>query len=128
MRRPNMAWFVVLALMTGVMVRPAWALGNEIDTLGGLGNKLFRGIVNLVTGWGEIPKQISLTWQESGPGPAWSWGLAKGVGFAVGRTAAGAYEIVTFPAPIPDGYRPIFQPEYVFSDLQAGSQGKSVSE
>ena len=79
--------------------------------------KLFRGLTNAVTGWLEIPKQISQTYQESGPGPAFTWGFVKGIGCAVARSVVGGYEIVTFPFPIPEGYRPIMQPEYVLSDL-----------
>lgn len=110
-------WVLVLLFSAG----PAWALGSEVDTLRGIGVKLVRGVANVATGWVEIPKQISLTWQESGPGPGSSWGLLKGIGYAAVRTAVGAYEVVTFPAPLPDGYRPILEPEYVFSDFQMPS-------
>ena len=125
-RRAMAAWSGLLVLwMTGMGAAPAWALGTEIDTLRGIGVKLVRGVANAATGWVEIPKQISLTWQENGPGPGCTWGLVKGIGFAVARTAVGAYETVTFPAPIPDGYRPILDPEYVFTDFQmAGKQEK----
>lgn len=122
MRRWVLKTAVVWALIVGMIPAPAWALGSEIDTLRGIGVKLVRGVVNAATGWVEIPKQISLIWQESGPGPGSTWGLLKGVGFAVARTAVGAYEIVTFPAPIPEGYLPILEPEYVFTDLQMGEQ------
>lgn len=111
-------WTAAPALFLALSAGPVWAVGNEIDTLAGIGAKLVRGVGNVVTGWLEIPKQISLTWQESGAGPAWSVGLLKGIGCAVGRTAVGAYEIVTFPAPLPDGYRVVMQPEYVFSDFE----------
>lgn len=122
-RHAGVAWSGLLLLwMAGAGSTPAWALGSEIDTLRGIGAKLVRGVANTATGWVEIPKQITLTWQENGPGPACSWGLVKGIGFAVARTAVGAYEIVTFPAPLPDGYRPILDPEYVFADFKIDNQ------
>ncbi len=120
-----MAVFLLMIAMVAAAAAPASAVGNEIDTLGGIGAKLSRGMVNLVTGWLEIPKQISAVWQESGAGPGMTMGFTKGLGFAVGRTVVGAYEIVTFPAPLPDGYRPIIQPEFVFSDWQTGSHKSS---
>ncbi len=116
--------FLVLLLVAGVasggIAGPAWALGAELDTARGAAVKLLRGVVNAATGWVEIPKQMSVVWQESGPGPGMSWGLIKGIGFAAARSVVGGYEIATFPMPIPDGYRPIMQPEYVFSDMQLG--------
>jgi len=39
--------------------------------------------------------------------------LAKGVGMTIVRTGAGVYETVTFPFPIPEGYTPVIEPEYV---------------
>lgn len=119
--------FLILMLAAVVafagMAGPAWALGAEVDTARGVAIKLLRGVVNAATGWVEIPKQMSLVWQESGAGPGMSWGLIKGIGFAVARSVVGGYEIATFPMPIPDGYRPIMQPEYVFSDMQLGGGG-----
>jgi putative exosortase-associated protein (TIGR04073 family) len=41
-------------------------------------------------------------------------GLAKGVGMTIVRTGAGVYETVTFPFPIPEGYGPVLEPEFVF--------------
>jgi putative exosortase-associated protein (TIGR04073 family) len=47
-------------------------------------------------------------------GPLWalSLGFARGVGRFVTRELVGAYEVATFPAPVPRGYRPILAPEY----------------
>ena len=83
--------------------------------------KLFRGIVNATTGWIEIPKQISLEWQNAGAGRGATVGFAKGIGWAIARSVMGAYEIVTFPVPVPEGYRHIMDPEYVLSDMEPGS-------
>lgn len=115
--RGRLLILVFAMALLGVNSRPAFAqqeTGELVVT------KLFRGIANTATGWMEIPKQISQTWQKQGPGVGISWGLVKGVGWAVARSVGGAYEIVTFAFPIPEGYKPIMQPEYVL-----GSGGPS---
>ena len=78
--------------------------------------KLTRGLVNIVTGWVEIPKRIHETSQTSGAWAGFTWGLLRGLGHGFIRTAAGAYEFVTFPFPAPPGYEPVIQPEYVFTE------------
>lgn len=125
-RRPRWMTAGVAALViSAVFLSPAWAAGTvgaEVDTGVGVVTKLFRGIINAATGWMEIPKQMILQGQDHGPGPAFTWGLIKGVGYAVARSVVGAYEIVTFPMPIPEGYRPIMHPEYVISDIPQREQ------
>ena len=75
-----------------------------------------RGGINLITGWVEIPKRINETWTTDGALAGFTWGLLRGLGHGFIRTAAGIYEIVTFPFPAPPGYEPVIQPEYVFSE------------
>ena len=77
--------------------------------------KLTRGGVNVITGWVEIPKRIQETSQTSGPWAGFTWGLLRGLGHGFVRTAAGFYELFTFPFPAPPGYESVIQPEYVFS-------------
>ena len=42
--------------------------------------KLFRGIANAATGWMEIPKQMSLVWQESSLQMEWCVGCHRNPG------------------------------------------------
>ncbi len=84
------------------------------DRMSGAFQKFFRGGVNLITGWVEIPKRIQETSQQSGAAAGWTWGLMRGFGYGFIRTVAGAYELVTFPAAAPSGFRPVIQPEFVF--------------
>ncbi|MDP3721983.1 MAG: exosortase system-associated protein, TIGR04073 family [Candidatus Omnitrophota bacterium] len=77
--------------------------------------KLTRGFVNIVTGWVELPKRIQQTSEESGALSGFTWGLLRGLGYGFARTAAGLYELVTFPFPAPPDYEPVIQPEYVFT-------------
>lgn len=76
--------------------------------------KLGRGIANTLTGWVEIPKNVYTTSVEDNPLAGVTLGLAKGAGMTLVRTGAGIYEIVTFPFPLPEAYKPILEPEYVF--------------
>lgn len=81
---------------------------------GGAFQKFFRGGVNLLTGWVEIPKRITETSQQSGAAAGLTWGLLRGLGYGFIRTTAGLYEMVTFPAAAPSGFRSVIQPEFVF--------------
>src|SRR3989339_2273360 len=76
--------------------------------------KLGRGLANILTGWIELPKNIYDTSVEDNPLSGLTIGLAKGVGMTIVRTGAGVYETVTFPFPIPEGYAPVLEPEFVF--------------
>ena len=97
-----------------VLSGAAQAIAEPMDA-GKAFTKLTRGAVNTVTGWVEIPKRIHETSQESGAAAGFTWGLLRGIGHGFIRTAAGAYEVVTFPFPAPPGYESVIQPEYVFT-------------
>jgi putative exosortase-associated protein (TIGR04073 family) len=64
-------------------------------------HKMGRGVVNVLTGWIELPKQIQLGTLEHNPVAGAGWGLLKGVGLTVLRMGVGVYEAVTFPLPYP---------------------------
>ncbi|MBI3996755.1 MAG: exosortase system-associated protein, TIGR04073 family [Candidatus Omnitrophica bacterium] len=83
--------------------------------------KLTRGAINTITGWVELPKRIHETTVESGAAAGFTWGLLRGIGHGFIRTAAGLYEVVTFPFPAPPSYEPVIQPEYVFTDESVGT-------
>ena len=76
--------------------------------------KLGRGVANTLTGWVELPKNIYDTSVQDNAFTGMTLGLAKGAAMTLVRTGAGIYEIATFPFPLPEDYRPILEPEYVF--------------
>ena len=76
--------------------------------------KLGRGVANTLTGWVELPKNIYSTSVEQNAFSGMTLGLAKGAGMTLVRTGAGIYEIATFPFALPENYKPILEPEYVF--------------
>ena len=76
--------------------------------------KLGRGVANTLTGWVELPKNIYNNSVQDNAFAGLTLGLARGAGMTLVRTGAGIYEVVTFPFPLPQDYRPILEPEYVF--------------
>ena len=85
---------------TGLALLAAPAAGWAQDPL----HKAGRGVVNVLTGWIEIPKQIHLGSQEENPVTGLGFGIAKGVGLTVLRIAVGVYEAVTFPVAYPKDF------------------------
>ena len=77
--------------------------------------KLARGLINILTGWAEVHKRVEETSQTSGAGVGLTAGLLRGFGHGFIRTVGGVYETITFPFPAPPDYRPVIQPEYVFT-------------
>ncbi len=85
------------------------------------GNKLTRGVVNVVTASVEIPKQTRAYWIEGAHITdhflVWAasgavWGMVQ----TVKRTASGLWDIVSFPFAKPQDYAPLLKPDYVFED------------
>ena len=109
MTKPVLAFVMAFSLCTAM---PARAEDQSIVLQAG--EKLTRGLVNLTTGWLEVPKQIHHVGQEEG----WLTGALRGpfdgIGMFAARTVAGAYEILTFLIPLPFRYQPLLQPEYVW--------------
>ncbi|MCM8790879.1 MAG: exosortase system-associated protein, TIGR04073 family [Candidatus Omnitrophica bacterium] len=82
---------------------------------GGPLKKLGRGAANFLTFPYEIPYRIGEANKSDGPYAAFTVGVVKGLTMSVYRALIGAYEILSFPLPIPEGYRPIItDPEFFF--------------
>ena len=67
-------------------------------------HKAGRGVVNVLTGWIELPKQIHLGSQEDNPVSGLACGVVKGVGLTILRGGVGIYEALTFPIPYPKDF------------------------
>jgi len=77
--------------------------------------KLGRGLGNIFSGWAEIPKEIYERSRDSETlGRIVFTAPVVGFAKAVGRTAVGFFEVVTFFLPVPEDYGPIVEPEFVF--------------
>lgn len=77
-------------------------------------NKLGRGVANTFTGWVELPKNVYTKSNEQNAVSGATVGLAEGIGMAIVRTGAGIFDVITFPFPVPEDYKPVLEPEYVF--------------
>lgn len=67
-------------------------------------HKAGRGVVNVLTGWIELPKQVHLGAQEDNPVVGLGMGAAKGVGLTILRMGVGLYEAVTCPVGFPNQF------------------------
>jgi len=86
------------------------------DVVDHMAAKGVRGAANLVTGWGELPKQIYLTGVRDGWLRGTVIGPLKGIGMTVVRTVSGAGELLTFFVPFPGFYDPWFEPRFVWQN------------
>ncbi len=99
-------WLSLFLLLATVCVPPVRAED-------GAWKKAGRGMNNFVFGYYEMVLQArELAKTERWP-TAISGGFFKGLFRGTLRTAAGVVELVTFPLPIPWGYAPLIEPEFV---------------
>lgn len=91
------------------------AISSPCFADGGPLRKLGRGIANIGTGILEIPSNIVSVTEEDGYLAGATYGIVKGIAWAVLRTTVGAYETATFLIPIPFHYDPILEPEFLLS-------------
>lgn len=81
--------------------------------------KLGRGLSNVVTSPLEMPMTMSDISRDKGPAAAFTWGVLEGVLKTVKRAGVGVYETVTFPIPLPAGYKPIIDdPEFLLENMR----------
>ncbi len=120
--------FGALAIMLGLAAaltlatpQRSWAADEDIyrenSDISKMFTKLGRGLVNVLTGWIEIPKNVAKEWRQTDPFTGLIVGCIKGLGWGIGRTLAGVYEVFTFPFPIPRDYKPIMYPEYILPSI-----------
>ena len=114
LNRMGVKILVLLAVLVASLVVDAQARADESHALSErISGKLIRGLVNLSTGWIEVPRQI----YEVGTHEGWVRGVLRGpfdgIGMFFARTVAGAVETATFPVPLPT-YTPLLKPAYVW--------------
>ena len=106
--------FAVLVLAISMWGSPAvvWAQ----DPI----HKMGRGVVNVLTGWLELPKQLHLGQQEDNPVIGLGTGLMKGAGLTLLRGGMGLFEALTFPVPYPKGFASPYEqmelPDYAWEE------------
>jgi putative exosortase-associated protein (TIGR04073 family) len=106
------AFLVVLAILfLTTTIAPCFAADAA---KGDPGRKLGRGAINTILGFWEVPKTMYSVTKEKNIFVGLTWGLIKGVAMGLVRTAVGLYDVITFPIPYPEDYKPVIEPEYVF--------------
>lgn len=79
--------------------------------------KLGRGLGNIMFGITEIPDTMKKEQRISGTKGAWSIGLTTGTWRFMQRVGYGAFEVVTFPAPV---YKGTYRQPYKRGELYPG--------
>jgi putative exosortase-associated protein (TIGR04073 family) len=79
-----------------------------------MSSKLSRGVFNILTGWGEIPRQMIKSGKDKGWWAVLPVGIPSGAIMTVARTGTGAFETLTFMIPINDSYGPLIDPAFVW--------------
>ncbi|MXS85631.1 exosortase system-associated protein, TIGR04073 family [Nitrosomonas sp. HPC101] len=77
------------------------------------GEKLATGVANIVTGVGEIPKNMMISSQKKGTVYGVTAGFFVGIVQTVGRTLSGVFDVVTFVIPTTS----LAQPTYIWDDF-----------
>lgn len=104
---------VMLALVMSVTLTTR-AVAGEL-TSSSPGQKALRGVANLTLGlFVEWPKTICYEARERGPLVGIPAGFLAGFGLGLMRVGAGAWELATFPFPLPADYKPLLSPRYPF--------------
>ena len=110
----------ILTILLAVLFLSAGALYAENppayaeDVVQDMSSKLNRGVLNVFTGWGEIPRQMIKTGHEKSGWAVIPVGIPAGCIMTVARTGVGLFETVFFFVPINDSYGPILEPDYVW--------------
>lgn len=105
--------FLVIFLSAGAL-RAENAPSYAEDVVQDMSSKLNRGVVNVLTGWGEIPRQMIKTGHEKSGWAVIPVGIPAGCIMTVARTGVGAFETIFFFVPIHDSYGPILEPAFVW--------------
>ncbi len=92
----NNVWKMVLVLFVISLIIGMAAPGFAAENAG---SKLRRGLANFATGWVEIPIAMDKSIKESNIVFGIVVGAVKGTVKGIARTAAGVFDVVTFPVP-----------------------------
>lgn len=80
-------------------------------------HKAMRGLVNVVTGWGEIPRQMVRTGRSDGALFILPLGIPRGLIMSVIRTGTGLLELAFPFDAVTHDYEPLLIPTYVWQRL-----------
>ena len=112
---------VVLFFFSGIASAEKVA-GHELleaeEIVQDMSSKLSRGFFNVLTGWGEIPRQMIKSGKDKGWWAVIPIGIPAGAVMTIVRTGVGAFETVTFIAPVNDSFGPLIDPAFVWQEAK----------
>ena len=111
--------FAAAGALVAVFGFAAPAFAAEPDYGTNVSRKLGRGFSNAAFGWMEVLKGVEKVGAEQNFIAGITWGPLYGTGNTIIRTTVGLFEIGTFLFPVPDGFKPILQPEFVIEGDRA---------
>jgi putative exosortase-associated protein (TIGR04073 family) len=114
MKRPLAAGL----LLVTILCNPFHAYAAELAEEGTPARKLQRGFLNIALSPVEFSNEIVKLKKADTALPSWFVGIIKGSFNAVGRGVVGAFEILTFPVPVPSNYAPVVKPEFTWDYLK----------
>ena len=110
--------FMAVLFLLSVAVHAETVAGHKLseseEIVQDMSSKLCRGVFNVLTGWGEIPRQMIKSGKDKGWWAVLPVGIPAGAIMTVVRTGTGAFETLTFIVPIDDSYGPIIDPAFVW--------------
>ena len=106
---------ILLALL--ILAQPSFA-ATQMEPKGTMMRKFQRGFINMGLSPIEISHELHKEKRTDAYFPSWVSGAFRGSAFMVGRALSGAYDLVTFPIPLPSGYEPLVYPELVTDHLE----------
>ncbi len=105
------AGLAIAALAVPALLLPT-AVGAATDDKNTPARKYGRGLAGMTLGVLEVPGNIVQETRTNGALSGFTVGLFMGLGKLVVRTVTGVFEFVTAPFPVPEGFRPVLQPEF----------------
>lgn len=114
MKKKIKIW-AMASLLIAVFSNSAFADSDMDDNT--WGDKLNRGLLNIVSSPVEIARSIHGGNQKEGYAYGWTVGLVQGLGRTFLRLGSGVIELVTFPFDFPkDDKSPLIKPAYVWQE------------
>jgi len=111
---------ILLSLFVAIVFLCSTVYGADNDVLAGMGKKITRGFVNILTGWLELPAQTVKGYNNTdNKAMGIGVGIVKGIGYGIGRTGWGVVELAGFWAVSPEDNKRIGIPlddEYAWQE------------
>lgn len=101
------------ALLCATAMLPGTAAAAAVEYTAA--RKAGRGTAGLVCSFLEIPGNMFELSNEQGAATGLTLGFAQGLGMLVVRTLVGSFELITAPFAVPEGYKPVLEPEFPWS-------------